>query len=55
MYMALESSVLVWQRVHPEAWYGVFYLGEFWGAVLAGLALLWSIWRDRRLLRTGAP
>jgi len=44
------GEVLLWHRVRPEWWWGVFWLWEFWlAAALAGL-FAWSVWRDRKVL-----
>ena len=41
----------IWRYRHPEWWWGVFYLLEFWATALLSIALAWSLLRDRRMLR----
>ena len=42
------------RRRHPEWWWGVFWLWEFWlTAAFAGV-FVWSVWRDRRTLKVAA-
>jgi WD40 repeat protein len=43
----MVSSFGVWHRRRPEWRWGVARLPEFWLALVSGLALMWSLWRDR--------
>ncbi|MHC4165274.1 MAG: hypothetical protein ACYSUM_24450, partial [Planctomycetota bacterium] len=45
-------DVFLLRRIRPEWWWGVFWLWHFWVIVTLGLALTWSVWRDRRELRS---
>jgi len=48
----LAGEVRAYRRRRPEWWWGVFYLWEFWLTAAFGVMLLWSIWRDGRVLRS---
>jgi WD40 repeat protein len=48
-------DVFILRRIRPEWWWGVFWLWHFWVIVTLGLALTWSVWRDRRELRSRRP
>ena len=39
-----------YRRRRPEPWYGVVWLPEFWLTLVLGVGLLWSVWRDRKML-----
>ena len=50
--VSFDRTVRVWRRVRPERWWGVFWLPQFWAAVLLAAAFAWSLRRDyRRLMR----
>ena len=40
----------VWERHHPECWYGLAWLPELWVTLAFTAALIYSISRDRRSL-----
>lgn len=42
------GSIEVQQLRRPMAWYGVFWLPEFYLVVLCAVGLRWSVWRDGR-------
>lgn len=46
-----ERIATVWQLRRPLKWYGLVWLPEFWMAVVTGVGLGWSVWRDRREYR----
>ena len=44
-----DNTARVWERHHPEYWWGLAWLLEFWVTLaLVGL-LVWSLVDDRRL------
>ena len=45
------SSFMIWHRSRPEEWWNVIYLPEFWLTLLLAAALLWSLFRDRKILK----
>lgn len=45
-----DKTTRVWRRVRPEQWWGVFWLAQFWAAVLLAPAFLWSLRRDYKML-----
>ncbi|HYF47916.1 MAG TPA: hypothetical protein VEJ63_00805 [Planctomycetota bacterium] len=47
----VRNDWLVYKYRHPEYWWGVAWLPEFWFAALLALFLMGSIWRDRHLRR----
>jgi len=49
------TSWSILRRVRPEQWWGVFWFWHFWVIVGLSVALAWSVWRDRRELRSGRP
>lgn len=40
----------VWKRRRPEGDWGVAWLPEFWLTLVFGVGLLWSLWRDFKLM-----
>ena len=51
---SFDKTARLWQRRRPEYWWGVAWLPEFWLTLALGLGLLWSVWRDRKGLKTSA-
>jgi len=47
-----KEQIFVWRRNHPEPWWGVAWLPEFWLTLLFAGALGWSVANDRRRFRT---
>ena len=45
---SMDKTAKVWQRNHPEQWWGLACLPEFWLTFLLAGGLAMSIWRDRR-------
>lgn len=43
-----DNNVHTWHRRRPEYWWGIAWLPEFWLMVLFAVALVWSVWRDRK-------
>ena len=41
-----DGTARVWRRVRPEWWYGVFWLPQFWAAVLLAPSFAWRLPRD---------
>lgn len=41
------KEVQLWERRRPEAWWGIAWIWEFWLMVGLGVALVWSVKRDR--------
>jgi WD40 repeat protein len=41
-----RDRLLVYRRVRPEWWWGVFWLPHFWGIVVLGVCVFASGWRD---------
>jgi WD40 repeat protein len=41
-------------RQRPEQWWGIAWLWEFWLTAFFGIALIWSLWRDRKLFKAKA-
>ena len=41
-----DFTARVWRRVRPEWWWGIFWLPQFWAAVLLAAAFAWSLRRD---------
>ena len=50
-----DGIAKIWRYRHPERWWGIFYLLEFWATALLSIALAWSLLRDRRILRQTTP
>jgi len=48
------GDVRVWRRRRPEWWWGVFWLWEFWLTVAFAGVFVWSVVRDRKLLKVSA-
>jgi WD40 repeat protein len=46
-----DRRLAIRSNARPEQWWGLAWLPEFWIAILLLIALGWSLWRDRRLLR----
>ena len=47
-----DGTARVWRRIHPEWWWGVFWLPQCWFTVLFAVGFAWSIRRDyKRLMR----
>jgi len=46
---ARDGIITIWSPNRPPYWWGVAWLPEFWLTVLFAGALVWSVWRDRRL------
>ena len=46
-----SQGIHVWRLKHPTTWWGIAWLWEFWATVAFGVALIWSLWRDGRMLR----
>jgi WD40 repeat protein len=42
---------IIYRRIRPERWWGVFWLWHFWLIVALGVAVVWSGWRDVRRMR----
>ncbi len=42
------DSMEIWRQRHPDQWWGVAYLPEFWMTLFFFWLLTWSIRRDRR-------
>lgn len=38
----------IWRRRRPEQWWGTFWLWETWVVMVFGVALVHSLYRDRR-------
>lgn len=45
------GATVQWHAQHPGWWWGVAWLPEFWLALFLAPALLWSLWRDRKVLK----
>ena len=43
-----EDGVTIFTMCHPEYWWGVAWLPEFWLTAFFAGAFAWSIWKDRR-------
>lgn len=41
---------LIFRRRRPEWLWGVFWLKEFWATAILSLLLVWSLWRDRKII-----
>ena len=46
-----DKTARIWKRRRPEYWWGVAWLPEFWLTVLLGVGLMFSLWRDSRIMR----
>lgn len=46
-----DGSSCLLSRRRPEYWWGIAWLPEFWLTILFGIGLLWSLYRDFRMLR----
>jgi WD40 repeat protein len=46
-----ESLLQIWRRRHPEYWWGVMLLPEFWLTLVLAGGFFWSIRRDWRSVR----
>lgn len=49
------TEFTVWRQRRPWQWYGPATLPEFWLSAALALALLWSLHRDRTVLKSRAP
>lgn len=45
-----DGTAYIMRRARPDAWWGIFYLWEFWLSAVFGALFIWSLWRDRRAL-----
>ncbi len=45
-----DNTARVWERRRPEWWWGVAWMPEFWLTLVLGVALVWSLIRDRRMM-----
>jgi WD40 repeat protein len=51
MTLTMNVDSKIWRRDHSDAKYGRLLMPEFWMTLALSIALVWSVWRDRRLLR----
>ena len=42
-----DKTARIWERHHPEYWWGLAWLPEFWLTLALGVGLVWSIRRER--------
>ncbi len=54
LVLASTEHCRLYRRRRPEWWWGVFWLWEFWLTAAFTALLLWSILRDRKVLRREA-
>ena len=47
-----DSTARIWVRNHPEQWWGVAWLPEFWLTLAISVGLGWSVWRDRKIAKS---
>ena len=47
----VNHLVIIYRRIRPEQWWGVFWLWHFWFIIALGVAVAWSGWRDVRRMR----
>ncbi len=46
-----DKTARVWEHRRPEQWWGVAWMPEFWLTLVLGVALVWSLIRDRRTFK----
>ena len=54
MLLEFSTRTEVWNRRHPEWWWGLGWLPSFWLTALVGFGLLWSLRRDRKWTKLAA-
>ena len=42
-----DGTARIWRRTHPEWWWGIFYMLEFWFSAVFAAALVWSLLADK--------
>lgn len=52
VYGSTVDHWFVWRKHHPEQWWGVTWLPEFWLTVVLSFGLLWSVWGDQTKFRS---
>ena len=46
-----NNKVLIWRCYSPFGWWRIAWMPTFWLTTVFGIGLLWSLFRDRRMLR----